>query len=186
MHLRRVDMLRPQGKPVPVAGDHVEIPVLGNVEQGAGHDRLVLVQGNCMGSLVDHGFQLILGHQEPVLIADLRQIRILLRRHGGNAVLGYSAGDADIQHFIRLKGQDLIAHFPGDLAEQPGIHHKFTAVLGNRLNGGTDSQLQIIAGQLQHRVGQLDPDALQGGNGGFDADRFGYVADGSADIFLLA
>ena len=127
-------------------------------------DGAVFVGRNGEGGLVDHSLQDPLLHGHGVVALHLGHLRIIVGRQTQNLEPGVPAGEGDHEFFIRRENDDVIGHFPDDVAKQPGVEHDASALPDIGLQPGADAGLHVVAGQGQH-VRPLQQQPLQSGDG---------------------
>ena len=141
------DALAAQSQTIAVHADHGQLAVL-HLEQGAGMDGAALVVGDGEESLGDHGAQGGLTDIDVALGLNAGQLGELLGIGGQNVELAHAAFDID-HVAVGGKDHDIIGHLAHDLAEQSGRQNKGTLLLDLGGDGGLNTGLQIIAGELQ-------------------------------------
>ena len=182
--LLALQALLTQGQTVAVHRYHGQ-RVLLHLKEGAGMDGTALVGGDGEDGLANHGAQ-----GSPL---DFKAVGILLHLGQGGELGGIGGQDVEFAHAaldvdgVVLGGEDhhVVGQLADDVPEQAGGEDQGAGLGDLGVQGGTDSGLQVVAGQTQVISG-LQQDSLQGGDGALGSHSPAGGRDGGLEQSFLA
>ena len=149
---RLLGNVAPERQTVAVHG-HDRHGFVRDLKQTAGMDRTRHIFACREDRSGDHFPQLPLRHGDALFRFDVRQLRIVLRRHGGDRKRGNAAADGNAEALVHADRHLVVRQLPDDVEEQT-CGHDALARLGN-VGGNADgnARLQIISRQHHFHTG---------------------------------
>ena len=149
-------------------------------------DRPRLIFADREDGATDHGLERVLRNLHALFRLDVRQLRVVLGRHGRNGKRRNAAADFHLEIFVDRDAHILAGQLADDVKEQPRGHDALARLLNLGRHAYRDARLEIIPGKYQ-----LDTcahiDALERGDGALLRDRARGDGDGrNEQIFFTA
>ena len=114
--------------------------------------------------LVDHRFENALLEDQIRLLLYIGKFRVFLRAQAGDGKFRCAAADGGEEPFIGKDADRFSRNTSDDVQQKSGRKNQFSRLLCFGFNGGDDSKLQVVAGQLEGSLLRFEQDTLQSGD----------------------